>query len=192
MIQRLVDDIYPSADLCTPEGGEFLRCISTVELLQDSILTLTAPNLYSSAQGAIYDLKQAAASHPQHANVDLWPSSLSGLQVIVNRSTPPHRDRGSAPSDYDLLVSVGTHTEARIGLVDVRTTFSYCPGTVVLVCGRVILHEVSSWEGGERICVAHYVRDNVHNRLEVERPAWVLMRDFIQSMSKGYRSRQGI
>ena len=39
------------------------------------------------------------------------------------------------------------------------------------LCGKVFLHEVQDWMGGERVCVAHYMKDFVHERLGVPRPA---------------------
>jgi hypothetical protein len=181
------DDLYVSQDLRTPEAAQFLSEIANAELLVDSILSLTSPELYKIGQEAINKLKET--TQEPDLNVNLWPSSFSGIQVINNRTTPPHRDKGAAPTVYDLLLSVGTHSSSRIGLVDVQTTFSYAPGTVVLVCGRVILHEVSFWKGGERICLAHYMRDAVHDRLGLPRPDWVDMADYTRLMSQGFLSR---
>ncbi|KAI6095064.1 hypothetical protein F5141DRAFT_1014000, partial [Pisolithus sp. B1] len=38
-----------------------------------------------------------------------WPSIYVGIDVIVNKETPSHLDKVSAPSLLDLLVSLGTH-----------------------------------------------------------------------------------
>jgi len=32
------------------------------------------------------------------------------------------------------------------------------------------LHEVGDWLGGEKVCVSHYMKDNVHERLEIHCP----------------------
>lgn len=148
--------------------------------------------MYVAGREAIAQLKEGGVLAGEHPNVDLWPSAFSAMQVIVNRKTPAHRDRGAAPCAYDLLISAGTHTQSFINLIDIKTTLSYAPGTVVLVCGRVILHEVPSWEGGEHICVAHYIRDVVHDRLGVERSDWVGDFEYTLQMSGGYQSRQGL
>jgi len=42
----------------------------------------------------------------------------------------------------------------------------------VAVCGKGFLHEVRDWSGGERVCMSHYMKDNVHERLEVHHPNW--------------------
>jgi hypothetical protein len=94
------------------------------------------------------------------------------MQVIVNRLTPPHRDMGGSPTHYDLLVSAGTHSKARLEFREIGLELSYSPGTMAIVCGRVFLHEVRGWEDGERICVAHMMKDDVHDRQDVARPKW--------------------
>jgi len=33
--------------------------------------------------------------------------------------------------------------------------------------GKLFMHEVGEWSGGERICVSHYIEDNVHEHLKV-------------------------
>jgi len=40
----------------------------------------------------------------------------------------------------------------------------------VAVCGKGFLHDVGDWLGGERVCVSHYMKDNVHERLEIHCP----------------------
>jgi len=166
------DDLYVSVSLRTDEAGYFLQAISNSEMLIDSVAALCNPELYRIGMEAMRKLKYEWAG-PWHDNVALWPSVFSGIGVIVNWVTPSHRDRGASAPAYDLLVSMGTHTSARLNLADVQAELSYQPGTIVLLCGRVLHHEVQTWEGGDRICWAHYIRDNVHNRLELPRPNWV-------------------
>ena len=117
---------------------------------------------------AIVHLKTGKLQHSNHENVELWPNVFSAIQAIVNCVTSPHQDPGAVPTMYDLLLSIGTQTSARIEMEDIRTTFNYTPGTAVLICGRVLLHAVPTWEDGERICLAHYMRDMIHDRLELE------------------------
>lgn len=158
----------------------------------DAILCLTVQSVYESGMHAIRELKKGQKLAMEHPNVHLWPNSFSAMQVIVNRTTPAHRDPGAAPSVYDLLLSVGTHKTSRIKILDIQTSFGYCPGTVILVCGRILRHEVMEWEGGERICIAHYIRDVVHQRLEIQQPDWVQYRHYTALMAGQYRVRQGV
>ncbi|KAG2108757.1 uncharacterized protein F5147DRAFT_549234, partial [Suillus discolor] len=56
-----------------------------------------------------------------------WPSEFSGLEVIVNRETPSHRDPGASPSFYDLLVSLGKAHHAILALPDLGAELAYPP-----------------------------------------------------------------
>jgi len=54
----------------------------------------------------------------------------------------------------------------------------------VAVCGKVFLHEVADWSGGERVCVSHYMKDNVHEHLEVCHPNWPREEDYLFLVGK--------
>jgi hypothetical protein len=148
--------------------------------------------MYEIGNKAIEQIQAGEGLQQWHEHVHLWPSAFSGIQAIVNRITPSHRDTGAAPSMFDLLVSAGTHRNANLRLGDVKANLSYKPGTVVLVCGRVLKHEVADWKLGERICMAHFMRDNVHQRLGLPRPTWVDIEEYRSLMEASFRSRQNI
>jgi len=154
------------------------------EVLCNSIMALISPELYDSGLKAIELIKQGREMAKRHPHQQLWPSIFSGSQVIVNRVTPPHRDSGGCPMHYDLLVSAGTHTQAKLGVPELGVHLSYRPGDVVALCGKVFLHEVEDWSGGERVCVSHYMKDNVHERLEVHRPNWPREEDYLSLVGK--------
>jgi len=46
----------------------------------------------------------------------------------------------------------------------------YMAQDVVAVCGKQFLHEVGDWLEGERVSVSHYMKDNVHEHLEIHCP----------------------
>jgi hypothetical protein len=104
----------------------------------------------------------------------------SGFAQIVNRRTPLHRDTGGAPSDYDFLLSGGTHTKCLLEVRELGLGLSYTPGTGILIAGKVLRHGVDTWEGGERICHAKFIKDSVHDRLGQQRPSWVLHEDYFR------------
>jgi hypothetical protein len=126
-----------------------------------------------------------------HPNVSLWPSFFSGIEVISNRITPPHRDAQAAFPVYDFLVSAGTHEQAWLELPDLKANLSYKPCTVVAICGKVLRHAVLDWAGGERLCIAHFIRDNVHKRLDIPRPEWVKNTCYLKMMDDVFITRQG-
>jgi hypothetical protein len=100
-----------------------------------------------------------------------WPTCYAGMDVILNRSTPPHCDSGSANTFYDHLVSLGQGHKATLGLDDLQAEFAYLPGTSVLFAGKVLKHSVPAWDDGERVVITHYSKDEVHERLKVVKPS---------------------
>ena len=85
---------------------------------------------------------------------------------------------------YELLVSARTHTQAKLGVPELGVNLSYWPGDVVAVCGKGFLHEVRDWSGGERVCMSHYMKDNVHECLEVHHPNWPREEDYLSLVEK--------
>jgi hypothetical protein len=143
-------------------SAAFIEGIQHAELLNNAIMALIAPELYDVGLSAIIKTMDGIEMAKHYENVRLWPSIFTGIEVIVNRLTPPHRDKGGCPSHMDLLVSTGTHKQASIDFCELGLSLSYSPGTMVALSGRVFLHEVMKWEEGERVCFAHFMKDAVH------------------------------
>lgn len=150
-----------------------------LEMACNAITVAIAPELYLAGQASMQLLKQGVGLNSLLSCVGSWVSAWSGISIIVNRVTPSHRDPGAACSVYDLLVSGGTHTQCSLDVPDIGASFSYLPGTVVGVCGKVLRHKVEGWEGGERICAAHFIKDAVHDRLKQIRPSWPRHPDYL-------------
>jgi len=128
--------------------------------------------MYDAGREAIKEVQLGKEMHRTHENVALWPSVFTGMQIIANRTTRYHRDPGAASTYYDLLLSLGTHTTADLSLPEFGAHLYYPPGSIVQLSGKIFLHGVEDWEGGERICLAHMMKDNVHGRLNIQRPTW--------------------
>jgi hypothetical protein len=140
--------------------------------------------MYDAGVEVISKIKGGLEMAKEYRHVNLWPSIFSGFQIIANRMTPPHRDPGGCPTHYDLLISAGTHTSCEMKLRELGLHLSYRPGTMVLLCGKVIMHEVEEWSGGERICVAHWMKDAIHSRLDMPRPAWLNRDGYLRTFCK--------
>ena len=180
MVQQLNSDLYVCPRLRTPMAANFMADIAVTENLCNIMTSLIHPDLFRASQESIYTIKNnpsLVASY--HENVQLWPSVFGAIQVIVNRLTPAHRDQGGFPTSYDLLLSLGTHKEARMNLRELGATFRYTPGCVMFLSGKVLLHECMSWSGGDRICVTHFIKDTVHERCSVQRPRWPTEKDIL-------------
>ena len=69
----------------------------------NAILGIVHPDLYQAGLEA----KEAYHASEMSKKLYHWPSVYSGIDVIANCLTPPHRDAGGAASSYDLLLSLG-------------------------------------------------------------------------------------
>jgi hypothetical protein len=166
-----------------------MHAIHDAEAVINCISVLISPQLHDIGMSAISKVKDGQCLSNWNDNVKLWPCMFTGIEVIVNRVTSVHRDGQAAPPMYDLLVSAGTHTEAWLDLPDIRSRVLYDPCTVVALSGKVLRHGVKDWKGGERICFAHFIRDNVHNRLQLPRPDWVTIGTYVSLMDVQFINR---
>jgi hypothetical protein len=124
------------------------------------VLALTHPDLYSAAAKGLQVLRQQGGAKNLSK---LWSSVFTGINVISNRRTIAHCDRFGHLQWYDLLVSVGTYTRAYLVLPDLGAKLVYDPGTVVLLCRKLLCHEVPLWGSGDCVCWAHFMREAVLN-----------------------------
>ena len=132
-----------------------------MERLANAILGIIHPDLHQAGLAANVAYKDHMASC-QPSN---WTSAYLGMDVIVNRITPLHRDASGASSSYDLLISLDKGYKAKLCVTDIGAQFAYHPGTLVFLCGKVLEHSVPAWEGGERVVIAHYMKDLLHDRM---------------------------
>jgi hypothetical protein len=112
-----------------------------------------------------------------------WQSVYTGISAIVNRITPGHRDSKGRPEWFDLLVNYnnkGKGSNPRLFIEDVGLDLNYSSGTVIALCGSVLKHEVRQWGGGDRICMAHFMREAVRKRLNVHAAGWVEQSTYYQ------------
>ena len=103
-----------------------------------------------------------------------WQSVYTGISIISNRRTPSHRDSKGRPEWYDTLVSYsGPGARPLLSIKDLGLHLKYSSGTVVGLCGTILEHQVSSWGQGDRVCLAHFMRESVRERLGVAAAGWV-------------------
>ncbi|KIK18671.1 hypothetical protein PISMIDRAFT_109012, partial [Pisolithus microcarpus 441] len=170
------DNVYESSNLKIPAVKEWLQDISYAEEFWNSISGLVLPDLARVGKDAIAAKENWVVTQPLSGTQ--WPSIYVGIDVIVNQETPPHQDKVSAPSLLDLLVSLGTH-DAQFHISDLGSIFGYQPGTMIYLAGKLLCHSVPKWENGERITLAHYMKDAVHNKFGVARPAFTQQKDLL-------------
>jgi hypothetical protein len=148
-LQQLNEQLRTSTSLQRAQATVFMGRIGHAEWLCNAMTALVAPNLYEAGRQAIERVQFGQDMNCTHGNVALWPSVFTGMQMIANGTTPPHCDRGGAPTYSDLLLSAGTHVKAELCLPEFEIKLSYAPGTIVELCGKVFIHEVDDWEGGK-------------------------------------------
>ena len=82
-----------------------------------------------------------------------------------------HLDWEGAVTFYNHLLSLGGGHNATLDFDDFDAQFTYESGTSVFLTCRVFLHSVLQWSGSERIAIAHYSKDDVHDCIGIPRPA---------------------
>ncbi|KAI6019104.1 hypothetical protein EDC04DRAFT_2607623 [Pisolithus marmoratus] len=152
--QRLEDQVYESSSLKKPAVRQWLRDITYAEDFWNTIAEIVLPDLAQVGKEAISARQHWVTTQPPCPV--RWPSIYLGIDVIVNQETPPHQDQASAPSLLDLV-----------------------PGTMVFLAGKLLTHSVPKWEKGERIALAHYMKDAIHNRFGLARPMFTGQKDLL-------------
>jgi hypothetical protein len=161
--------LKPSRNLGKKAATDWLAKMAPLEMEYSLILGLTHLALAAAATEA----KARLLSQPHtFESTSLWPSIFTGIAVIVNRLTPEHKDSGGMHLWYDLLVSAGDAKGVVLKMPELGAEIRYKPGTIVLLCGKSLIHSVDSWGEGDRICLAHFLKENVFKRLEIEEVGW--------------------
>jgi hypothetical protein len=156
---------------------DWLQKIAPVENLLTEVLQVVHPELHQVCSQALSSLR----SNPTLEEATrFWPAIFDAMELIVNRVTPWHQDRGSCPEAYDCLLNLGNCQDAMFRISDFGADFHYPAGSVIYLTGRVLRHAVNEWEKGrERAVIAHFTKDAVHNRLEVHRPRLPTIRQYL-------------
>ncbi|KAI6046874.1 hypothetical protein EDC04DRAFT_2597662 [Pisolithus marmoratus] len=157
--QRLEDKVYESSPLKKQVVRQWLKDISYAEEFWNTIADIVLPDLAQVGRDAIS--AKADWVITQSPCPIRWPSIYLGIDVIVNQEAPPHLDQASAPSLLNLV-----------------------PGTMVFLAGKLLTHSVPKWEKGERIALAHYMKDAVHNRFGLARPAFTQQKHLLGKFSQ--------
>ncbi|KAF8221959.1 hypothetical protein L208DRAFT_1224715, partial [Tricholoma matsutake] len=97
---------------------------------------------------------------------------FSGYSLISNCITPMHRDNNSQGPWYNCLTTIGDYEKgAWLKLKNLGLELDYPLGTMVFLLGKVIRHGMSEINGNQ-VCIAQYMRDNVHERMRMRLPEW--------------------
>ncbi|KAG1732856.1 uncharacterized protein EDB91DRAFT_1084601 [Suillus paluster] len=163
--QRLQDPMVTSASYKSVEVQEWLAALSTTEFFWNAITAASAPDLFKAGATAISRVVQE-----------------------LQESVKPV-DIGGAPSLFDLLISLGSGHKAKLVLADVGAELDYYPGTMNFISGKVLQHSIGPWGEGERLVIAHFMKDKIHSRVAVSRPAFPTQAFFLKMVGQGDKGR---
>jgi hypothetical protein len=138
-------------------------------------MAIMHPNMYVTGRKALVQLGGWAKRERDGDILEVlptWPSVYSIASVMVNWVSPFHLDIQGRPQWLDLLVSVGDHEELDMVLPTIGLRLRYNPGSVLAMSGQLIKHGVSPISGNRGV-VSFYMRDNVHDHMDVVRCNYV-------------------
>ena len=141
-----------------------------------AILAIAHPELYKAGVESLVKLGQCVTEAGEDVDrsevLKDWPTVANGISLVSDRSTPFHRDSNSRSEWYDILATLGDYTDTVMEFPGLGMRMEYEGGMVMAFSGRFLQHGVSEC-AKERICLAMYMRDNIHHRLKVKPPGWM-------------------
>ncbi|KAF8228140.1 hypothetical protein L208DRAFT_1057278, partial [Tricholoma matsutake] len=151
----------------------------TLELfaLMGALLSIVHPELYEIGRGVLKKVGDSPDMVKDGEEVLevlwLWMTPFSGYGLISNCITPMHRDNNSQGPWYDCLMTIRVYEKgAQLKLKNLGLELDYPSGTMVFLLGKVIRHGMSEINGNW-VCIAQYMRDNVHERMRMRSPEWI-------------------
>ena len=97
-----MDPIKPSTLLKSTKVQMWLCQMQPLEYFLGAVLHIIHPELWTANTAAVDQLVlQLLPLSPS------WPTSFTGMDLIVNRVTPPHLDSRGAVTFYGHLLSLG-------------------------------------------------------------------------------------
>ncbi|KAJ7821431.1 hypothetical protein B0H14DRAFT_3471493 [Mycena olivaceomarginata] len=84
------------------------------------------------------------------------PLLMEGREFMFNRQTPLHPDLSDEPGFWAALTVVGTFRGGPLYIPCLNLRMLYTHGTMILVRGRLLPHEVEAFSDGQRVTIAHF------------------------------------
>ncbi|KIM64054.1 hypothetical protein SCLCIDRAFT_45585, partial [Scleroderma citrinum Foug A] len=152
-----------SQDLASPSGNQWTKDICLPSTILSGVLSTIHPSLYNAGHLAMERLTEWATGNDPSmaAALSHWSTVFTNISLIVNQSTPFHRDPHSWSDWYDMLVSVSEYDDCALHIPTLGIKVLYTPGTVMAFSGQLLQHGVNEVDGA-RCCLAYYMRDNIH------------------------------
>jgi 2-oxoglutarate-Fe(II)-dependent dioxygenase family protein len=152
-------------------GLDWVKNTNEMERFLNLTLSLIHPDLFRSGLLMLHKLRELEATREVAKE---WQSVFTGISVISNRVTPPHRDSKGRAEWFDVLINYcSSKSSPHLLIKDLGLDLKYSTGTLVGFCGLVLEHEVKAWGSGDRVCLAHFMREKVGECLNAPPAGWV-------------------
>jgi hypothetical protein len=96
----------------------------------------------------------------------LW----EGRSLQFNQQTPLHPDSTDPPSYWVALVALGEFTKGQLFIPRSNLWLWYEPGTIILLRGHILPHEVEEFFGGQRVSIVHFTHESLWKALGLSLP----------------------
>jgi hypothetical protein len=84
------------------------------------------------------------------------PLQMEGRELMYNRQTPLHPDKSDHKNGWAVLVVVGPFKGGELYIPCLDLRMRYTDGTMIMVRGKILPHEVEAFSDGQRITIAHF------------------------------------
>lgn len=98
------------------------------------------------------------------------PLLMEGRELMYNRQTPLHSDSSDPKKGWAVLVIVGKFKGSALHIPCLNLHTSYTEGTMIMVRGKVLPHEVEAFLDGQWICIAHFTHKSLWDACKISPP----------------------
>ncbi|KAI6142211.1 hypothetical protein BKA82DRAFT_3985308 [Pisolithus tinctorius] len=86
----------------------------------------------------------------------MWNSVYSSMSVMVNCTSPPHKDMNGQKVWLDTLLTIGNYPWLDFLIPELGIWLQYNLGMVIALVGSALVHKVNGIDG-DQACLAYYM-----------------------------------
>lgn len=104
----------------------------------------------------------------QNALCAIDPLVYDGREILFNKVSELHTDSQDPPYGWAVLTAFGTNTPVTVSIPALNLRMSFKPGDMIALRGRVLQHETSAWDSGQRIVIPHFTHSRSWRAFGIE------------------------